>query len=209
MLPLRSLGRALILAVSSIVLFASPVASALSATSDSAEAVFWKAIEPRPTLTSRGIMENLLEVVGSSAAGEHTSWIEHALEMLESMQDCDPASKTYGNFHWYWREEKPGDLNAVEFVTQRAAFLKIRYADRLSPKAAETLDRILLNAVEGIHRQKVDVGYTNIYLMKTWNLLALGQGMKLPALSAEGSAMLDSWMAFTRQNGITEYLSAT
>jgi len=169
----------------------------------------WKRLDPRPTLGCRTIIESILEAVGTPGYEIRQIHIENALEQLESMQDLDPASKTYGNFHWYWRETKPGDLNAVEFVTQRAVLLKILYTDRLSPKATETLDRILKQAVEGIHRQKVDIDYTNIFLMKTWNILALGQILKDPELSKEGQEMLDKWIDFTRKNGITEFLSPT
>jgi hypothetical protein len=174
------------------------------------EASVWKPIEnPGENLGCRTISATLLEAVGSSGYPERTARIDDALEKLESMQDRDPASKTYGNFRWYWREQKPGDLNAVEFVTQRAVLLKLLYSDRLSPKGTEILDRILNHAVEGIHRQKVDVAYTNIFLMKAWNLLALGQALKRPDLTKEGALLLDEWIAFTQKNGITEYLSPT
>ena len=157
-------------------------------------------------------MEAILEATGTPGYEQRSSKLEKAVENLESMQDRDPASQTYGNFRWYWNQQKPEDLNAVEFVTQRAVLLKLCYGDRLSsisPKASESLDRILKYAVEGIHRQKVDVAYANIYLMKTWNLLALGQVLNRPDLTGEGAAMQDTWIAFTRQNGITEYLSPT
>ena len=170
----------------------------------------WSKIEtPEPNLGSRAIMEFILEAAGSPENQKHGTRIEAAFRCLERMQDRDPASKTYGNFCWYWHEQKPGDLNAVEFVTQHATLLKLRYANHLSPKAGESLDRLLTLAVEGMHRQKVDVGYTNIYLMKTWNLLALGEGMKRPELVQEGAAMLDQWIDFTGKNGIREFLSPT
>lgn len=170
----------------------------------------WSKIEtPAPDLGAREIMGFILEAAGSPGYEQRSPQMEGAFQRLEKMQDRDPASKTYGNFCWYWREQKPGDLNAVEFVTQQAALLKLRYSDRLSPEAGKSLDRLLALAVEGIHRQKVDVGYTNIYLMKTWNLLALGEGLKRPELVLEGSGMLDHWIAFTSQNGIREFLSPT
>ena len=184
----------------------------------------WKRIEPHPINAAspsapqkhgvgcRAIMSAILEATGTSGYAERSPKIEKAMENLESMQDRDPASKTYGNFRWYWDQPKPEDLNAVQFVTQRAVLLKLCYGDRLSsisPKASESLDRILTHAIEGIRRQKVDVAYTNIFLMKTWNLLALGQALNRPDLTDEGNAMLDAWIAFTRKNGITEYLSPT
>lgn len=174
-----------------------------------AEASAWKKIEPRPTLGCRDIMSTILDATGAPGYQYRSAKIEKAFENLESMQDRDPASRTYGNFRWYWRESKPGDLNAVEFVTQQGVILKLLYADRLSSKASQSLDRILKYAVEGIHRQGVNVDYTNIYLMKTWNLLALGQALKRPELSSEGAKMMDTWIAFSRKNGITEFLSPT
>jgi|GEM_PF-1664372 len=112
------------------------------------EASAWKGLTPRPTLGCREIMGTILEATGTPGYEQRGEKIEKALEQLESMQDLDPSSKTYGNFRWYLRETKPGDRNAVEFVTQRAVLLKLLYADRLSPKATETLDRILKHAVE-------------------------------------------------------------
>jgi len=173
------------------------------------EASVWKGLNPRPTLGCRDIMGTILEATGTPGYEMRGEKIEKALEQLESMQDLDPSSKTYGNFRWYSRETKPGDRNAVEFVTQRSIILKLLYSDRLSTKANETLDRILKHSVEGIHLQKVNIDYTNIFLMKTWNILALGQALKDPALSKEGAQMLDAWIDFTRKNGITEFLSPT
>jgi hypothetical protein len=97
----------------------------------------------------------------------------------------------------------------VQFATQPISLVKLRYADHLSPKAAASLDQFLTLAVEGVQRQKVNVNYTNIYLMKSWNLLALGEALKKPELTREGSDMLDQWMAFASKNGISEFLSPT
>ena len=164
---------------------------------------------PAPNIGSRDIMSTIVEAAGRPGYEGQAQQIEHALAMLERMQDRDPKSKTYGNFCWYWHEHKPGDLNAVEFVTQQAVLLKLRYANHLSPLALESLNRLLKYGIEGIHRHKVDVGYTNIFLMKIWNLLALGEALHEPELTREGSVMLDQWIEFTEKNGITEYLSPT
>lgn len=168
-----------------------------------------KIASPGPDLQSREIMRFVLEAAGGAESAARAPEIEQSLEDLERMQDKDPASKSYGNFCWYWHETKPGDRNAVEFITQAAALLRMRFEDRLSPKGRGDLDRLLALAIEGIHRQRVEVAYTNIYLMKCWNLLALGQALKRADLSTEGSAMLDDWIAFTARNGIHEYLSPT
>jgi len=170
---------------------------------------FDKFDNPQPDLGSRAIIDTVLEAAGNPGYQNRSARIEKALGMLALMQDNNPESKTRGNFRWYWHEEKPGDRNAVEFVTQKAVLLKLRYADHLSPKALEVLDSILSKAVEGIHLQKVDVDYTNIFLMKAWNLMALGEALGRPDLAAEGAGMLDQWIDFTDRNGITEFLSPT
>jgi hypothetical protein len=97
----------------------------------------------------------------------------------------------------------------VEFVTQQAVLVQIRFAGHLSAAARDSLNRLLSVSVEGIHRQRVDVGYTNIFLMKTWNLLALGESLQKPELVREGSSMLDQWIEFTSKNSIREFLSPT
>ena len=170
----------------------------------------WSKIEAEgPELGVRDVMDFILEAVGDTDYQRYRTQAETSLKLLEKKQDLDPASKTYGNFCWYWRENTPGDLNAVEFISQAATVVKLRFYDRLSPEARTTLDRMLEHCIEGIHRQKVYVNYTNIFLMKTWNLLAIGEGLKKPELSQEGAAMFDEWLTYTGKNGIREYLSPT
>ena len=164
---------------------------------------------PGPNVGSREIMGFILEAAGGPDAAQNGPRIEQAVSDLQRMQDRDPSRKTYGNLCWYWHETKPGDRNAVEFVTQQGVLVRMRFADHLTPAARVSVDQFLTLAIEGIHRHKVDVGYTNIYLMKTWNLVALGETLQRPDLATEGSAMLDTWMAFTSRNGIREYLSPT
>ena len=96
----------------------------------------WVKIEkPGPNLGSRDIMGFILEAAGGPDFAQNRLRIDEALQKLERMQDRDPASKTYGNFCWYWHETRPGDLNAAEFITQQAVLLRMRYAGRLSPGA--------------------------------------------------------------------------
>ncbi len=170
----------------------------------------WAKLEnPGPNVGSREIMGFIIEAAGSPDSAKYSPRIDKAFENLTRMQDRDPGSKTYGNLCWYWHEEKPGDSNAVEFVTQQAVLVRMRFAGHLSPAARGSLDRLLELSIEGIHRHKVDVGYTNIFLMKTWNLLALGEALQRPDLVREGAGMLDQWIAFTSHNGIREFLSPT
>jgi len=199
----------LLLLIVSCLLVLEPLAKAGNGTPTPLDKA-WTKIEPHgPDLAVREIMDFVLEAAGSPNYEQYSTQIESALALLEQKQDLDPASKTYGNFCWYWHEEKPGDLNAVEFIAQKGALVQLRFAKSLSPAALASLNRLLSQSVEGIHRQSVNVGYTNIFLMKTWNLLALGEGLQRPELVQEGSAMLDQWIEFTSKNGIREFLSPT
>ncbi|MCX7011732.1 MAG: hypothetical protein NTW86_04060, partial [Candidatus Sumerlaeota bacterium] len=83
------------------------------------------------------------------------------------------------------------------------------YRGRLSGASAQRLERLIRFSVEGIRRHGVGEGYTNIFLMKTWNCIALGEGLGRSDLADEGYAMLDRWLMHTWQSGIHEYLSPT
>lgn len=143
------------------------------------------------------------------ADDSHQSEVEQAYAWAEAMQDRDPASPTYGNFRWYRSNPKPIDRNAVEFCMSTATVTWMRYRDRLTPVGRAALERLMRYSVEGLKRHRVAPSYTNIYLEKTWNMIGLGQALNRPDVEAEGSRMLEQWLRFTWQNGITEYLSGT
>lgn len=135
--------------------------------------------------------------------------VEKALEVAEQMQDRDPESRTYGNFRWYWLNDRPHDLNAVEFSMEAGILVWMYHRDKLTPKAAESLERLIRLSIEGIRRHNVPESYTNIYLMKTWNCIAIGENLPAPDLAEEGYEMLDRWLQFTWEAGIHEYISPT
>lgn len=161
---------------------------------------------PKPHADTREFIAWALDAV---ASGTRDARIDEALRLVASQLDTDPASKTYGNIRWYLDDNRVVDQNGVEFVTRQAALLWLRYRDRLDPSARETLHGLLASAREGILRHRVAVSYTNIHLMKTWNLLALGQALNDPALVVMARQMLADWLAQTARHGITEYLSPT
>lgn len=167
----------------------------------------WREIDAEaPGYGVRGIFDFALE---ACVRGWHPERVERAFEVAEKRQDRDPKSATYGNFAWYLRDAKPDDRNAVEFCMERAALIWLHHRQRLTPAAAERLERMTRFAVEGIRLHKVRVSYTNIFLMKLWNCIALGEATGRLDLAKEGYAMLDEWLAFTAKAGITEYLSPT
>ena len=145
----------------------------------------------------------------SAAANWHPERLEVAFANAEKKQDLDPASKTFGNFAWYWNDERPDDRNAVEFCMQRAVLVWMHHRDRLTPAGRAALERVIAQSVEGLRRHKVSVRYTNIFLMKIWNCIAIGESTGRPDLAREGQAMLDEWLATVRREGVHEYLSPT
>lgn len=167
----------------------------------------WAHIEARrPDLSAPELMGFALEALAAGAAGER---VEAALDLAEAMQDRDPNSRSFGNFRWYWRSTKVEDFSAVEFAMQRGSLIRLKYYDRLTDAARQRLDRLVRFGIQGIRRHTVPESYTNMFLMKAFNCLALGEAVGQAELSAEGSRMLDRWLMATWESGLREYLSPT
>ena len=142
-------------------------------------------------------------------AGWRPDLVAQALEIAEGMQDRDPESPTYGNFRWYMLNPHPVDRNAVQFSMEKASLIWIRYRDRLNAEALERLERLTEYSVAGIRGHRVPVSYTNIFLMKIWNCIALGENTGRPDLAQEGYDLFDQWLIYTWDAGIREYVSTT
>jgi hypothetical protein len=167
----------------------------------------WRRIDARPP--NQGVRDLFSFALEATAIGWQPERVETALRLGAELQDRDAASKTRGNFRWYRNQPKPVDLNAVQFCLQQATLLWLRHREALTAGARETLLGILREGATGARNQRVDVSYTNIFLMKTWNLVALGEALDDDGLRAEGARMFDEWLAYTRRNGIHEFLSPT
>jgi len=141
--------------------------------------------------------------------GGDLSNITHALNIAERMQDLDSSSPTYGNFRWYWFNESVGDRNAVEFSMRSAGLLYRLHRDKIPHDARAKLEKIMRTAVKGILNHPVPESYTNIFIMKTWNLISLGELLGMPDVTEEGYRHLDRFVIYTAENGIHEYLSPT
>jgi len=168
---------------------------------------WWRSVSnPAPRFGTRDFYAFALEAVAAQAPGE---WIERALELGASKQDRNRDSRTFGNFAWYWEDPTPMDRNCVQFSMQRGSLIWMHFRDRLSPRAQAILRETLQYAVEGVRRQSVPPSYSNIYLKKSWNCIALGELLGRPELAAEGVDMLERWLRHTWSNGVSEYLSPT
>ncbi len=162
--------------------------------------------EPKPKTDVREMMSFALNAAAVDFPPER---IGHVLKYLRQAQVSDEKKKGYGNFIWYWGDSEVVDFNGVEFTIRQGVLIWILYRDKLSPDARKTLEDMLVLAVEGVKRQKVNLNYTNIITMKIWNLIALGEALDKPDVADLGYKLLDDWMLFTYRNGICEYLSPT
>jgi len=167
----------------------------------------WERLQRRePNSGARDLYGFLLTVVAHDWRRE--KWVA-IIALAEELHDRDPASPTYGNYRWYWREPKPNDRNAVEFFMQCASVTGVAYRDRLPPDARAALTAALALGTEGLLRHKVDVSYTNIFLMRLANCILIGEAAGRPELVQRGQAWFDEWFAYTRASGIHEFSSPT
>ena len=130
---------------------------------------------------------------------------EAALARARSMQDLEPVSKTFGNFKWSSGHSGVLDLNAVEFSAQLMGFIRLRQSERLTPTARALLDAMMTDAITGLRSHVVKIDYTNIFVMKAWGLIALGEALGRPDVADDGYRRFDAWMAWTAKHGIGEY----
>ncbi|MCM8789099.1 MAG: hypothetical protein NC907_04850, partial [Candidatus Omnitrophica bacterium] len=133
--------------------------------------------------------------------------IEKYLTLAEKKQDRNPESKTFGNFAYYLDSEKIVDLNSVEFCLREGLLLWIRHRDRLSKKSKDILERLLRYGIRAVMNRTVPARYTNIFLIKTWNMIAFGENFDNDEIKKKGYRMLDEWLSYTAENGIREYCS--
>jgi len=137
--------------------------------------------------------------------------IEWTLHLVATRVITDSTAKTFGNMYWGWLEKNndTGDGNNVEFCVQYGILIKILFNDRLSAEAKRSLDKIFDYALNGVRDLPVRVSYTNIYLMRIWNLVALGQVYDQPKVIEEGRKHLDIWLQHVSHYGNREYDSPT
>ncbi len=167
----------------------------------------WVRMQQRaPTL---GVRELYSFVLTAAERGWHPETLPQVLDLAASMQDTNPASPTYGNYRWYYRDPKPDDRNAVEFSMQTASLTWLLYRDRLVPEAREKLAAAMRLGIEGMLRHKVDVSYTNIFLMRIANCILIGESTDRPDILARGRQWFDEWLVYTRTHGIHEFDSPT
>ena len=133
------------------------------------------------------------------------------IDLVKTRIIADSTKPSFGNMYWGWTETggDVGDGNNVEFCVQYGILIKLLFNDRLSPEARVSLDDLFAQTLNGIRRQPVRISYTNIYVMRCWNLLALGEVYNNPTATNEGLKAFDMWLKHVANYGNREFDSPT
>ncbi len=167
----------------------------------------WRAANRTPPTV--GVRELFAAALALCATDTHPERLDRLLDLAIEMQDRDPQSRTRGNFRWYWRNEKPEDLNAVDFCMQHAAVIWIEYQSKLPATTRAKLQGLLESAIPALLSHRVPETYTNIALMNAGDLIMVGEALDRPEVAAEGYARLDRFLLAMWESGTHEYCSPT
>ncbi len=170
----------------------------------------WKALQQSPPqLGVRDGFMFLLDALDSRYLTDEQ--VEWTLKLLQTRVITDTNARSFGNIYWGWTEKggDMGDGNNVQFCVQYGILIKLLFDDRLSPEAKKILDNIFGYALTGMRKQEVRISYTNIYLMRIWNMTAMGQVYNQPAVVEEGRKYFDTWLNHVSRYGNREYDSPT
>lgn len=155
---------------------------------------------------SQGLTTYLLE---GELAHSRPDRLVQVVGWLESLRQNHPQEPGYQNLFWYWGDTQIRDTNGVEFLNRDAVLAWVLCRNQLTPELRAAHEAFLRGNLEGIRRHKVDLDYTNITLMKAWNLLALGESLPDDRAFREGKDLLGRWLDRVRHHGVREFLSPT
>ncbi len=168
------------------------------------------------------IFQFLLE---ASDLGWDQKYINVALQNLCDAQVRTENHPNYGQIPRYIggdTESSSFDKNSIHFALELGSLLRMLYYDTLSDENKALLDEFIDYGIYAVlDYENIAITYTNIYLMRTWNLIALGETLPsdrtwgksknaTPASLAEkGYGLFRDWMAEIKKNGIHEHNSPT
>lgn len=141
------------------------------------------------------------------ALGGKPAEAEAALRRTFSAQvpEGDPHA---GNFYWWERKRAEKlDENAMSFIAQELGPILLAYRDKLSPEFVAEAMSSAKALVAAMRKRAIVPDYTNICLLDVTGMLLLGEALDDDAAVKEAGERLESWIAFTRREGITEYNS--
>ena len=170
----------------------------------------WNALhQSPPRLGVRDCFLFLLDALDTKfLTQEELLW---TINLVKTRVITDSTKPSYGNMYWGWNETggDVGDGNNVEFCVQYGILIKLLFDDELSTTTRASLDELFAMTLKGVRRQPVRISYTNIYLMRCWNFIALGQAYNNASVVEEGRKAFDIWLKHVANYGNREYDSPT
>ena len=138
----------------------------------------------------------------------------HLIRKVISLQDTDPASRTYGIWSYVLEEplEKmaPPDWNWADFCGAMLAEMLIEHPDSLAADLQTPMRTSLRHAARAIRKRNVGPGYTNIAIMGGGVCAAAGELLGDDGLLQYGRTRLEKMVAHTAEHGsFNEYNSPT
>ncbi len=141
------------------------------------------------------------------AAGHQVERANAVLSAVLDHQDIDENSPTYGNFRWWHDEERVHDRNAVAFMSPWLSHVSLEHTERLTEDNIQRLRDALRRCIKGVRAHGSGPDYTNIWLLKAASMVMLGRALDEADLEKDGADRLDRWIAYTAENGNSEYNS--
>lgn len=169
----------------------------------------WARAQQEPPPDSLSSRDMFTAALAYCEAGRDLDRLTRLFEVATRMQDRDPASRSYGNLRWSWRDQDVLDYNAVEFGMHAATVLWIRHREKVPREAFGALEQLMRYAIDGCLNHRVPESYTNIALKNAGNLILLGEIFDRADVADEGYARLGRIVIYTWEAGIHEYDSPT
>lgn len=130
------------------------------------------------------------------------------LTKVISLQDSDPASRTFGIWSWYLEEPiekmKSPDLNWADFGGTTLLQVRRDHRARLPAELAAALDEAIIRAMRCIKRRNTPPSYTNIAVLGAYVTLVGGETLNLAEFVDYGRARLKRLHDYTLENGALE-----
>ncbi len=130
------------------------------------------------------------------------------LRKVLSLQDANPASKTYGLWSWYLEEPlekmKTPDFNWADFGGTTLLQVTRDHRARLPADLARTVDASIVHCMRCIKKRNSPPSYTNIAVVGSYVTLIGGETLHLAEFLNYGRERLKRFYEYTLENGTFE-----
>lgn len=161
-------------------------------------------------------------IIEATECGWDENYIAWTIEKFASVQV--QSGEQTGRVPRYLKEgnQDYSDANNIEFALQLACVALLRYYSNWTADTRAAFDSFIDKAVCALWKHdNVAVTYSNIYIMRVWNLIALGEnlpssrtwgaglGLTPATIAAKGYEYLNNFLTQTATYGIHEFNSPT